>query len=92
MNSISVSTQTSESHKSALILIEYQNDWVASTGSINPQFQDRKQFDDAVVNAGQVLAEARRRNMEVIHVAMVLEPSCCRSRLRPRWSAMTRRC
>lgn len=75
MNTLSPSLQNNEARKSALILIEYQNDWVAATGSINPQFQDRKQFDDAVANARQVLDEARRRNMEVIHVAMVLEPS-----------------
>jgi len=61
--------------KSALILIEYQNDWLARTGSINPQFQDREQIDTAIANAAEVLAEARRRGMEVIHVAMVLEPT-----------------
>ncbi|MGJ7491502.1 isochorismatase family cysteine hydrolase [Variovorax sp. ZT4R33] len=61
--------------QSALILIEYQNDWVASTGSINPQFQDREQFETSVTNAAKVLEEARRRNMEVIHVTMVLEPT-----------------
>jgi len=34
--------------KSALILIEYQNDWLASSGSINPQFQDREQIETAI--------------------------------------------
>lgn len=61
--------------QSALILIEYQNDWVAPTGSINPQFQDREQFETSVTNSAKVLDEARRRNMEVIHVTMVLEPT-----------------
>lgn len=61
--------------QSALILIEYQNDWVATTGSINPQFQDREQFDTSVANSAKVLAEARRRNMEVVHVTMALEPT-----------------
>jgi nicotinamidase-related amidase len=61
--------------QSALILIEYQNDWVAPTGSINPQFQDREQFDASVANSAKVLAEARRRNMDVIHVTMALEPT-----------------
>ncbi|QND54696.1 cysteine hydrolase family protein (plasmid) [Phyllobacterium sp. 628] len=61
--------------KSALILIEYQNDWLAPTGSINPQFQDREQIDAAVANSAKVLREARLRNMEVIHVTMVLEPA-----------------
>lgn len=66
---------TDNTRQSALILIEYQNDWVATTGSINPQFQDREQFETSVANSLKVLAEARRRNMEVIHVTMVLEPS-----------------
>ena len=61
--------------KSALILIEYQNDWLARTGSINPQFQDREQVETPITNAAKVLAEARRRDMEVIHVIMVLEPT-----------------
>jgi nicotinamidase-related amidase len=61
--------------RSALILIEYQNDWLASSGSINPQFQDREQIETAIANSAKVLAEARRREMEVIHVAMVLEPT-----------------
>lgn len=67
--------QAAESRKSALILIEYENDWMAPTGSINSQFKDRKQFDDSVANSKKVLAEARRRNMEVIYVTMALEPS-----------------
>ncbi|KMS74109.1 amidase [Streptomyces viridochromogenes] len=61
--------------KSALILIEYLNDWLAPTGTINGQFQDREQVDAAVANSKEVLAEARRQNMEVIHVRMVLEPT-----------------
>ncbi|MRW87508.1 isochorismatase family protein [Pseudoduganella sp. FT26W] len=69
------SAQTATPHKSALILIEYQNDWMAVTGGINAQFKDRKQFEDSVANSKQVLAEARRRHMEVIFVTMTLEPS-----------------
>ncbi len=61
--------------KSALILIEYQNDWLAPTGGINGQFRDREQIDTAVENSRKILAEARRRDMEVIHVRMVLEPT-----------------
>lgn len=75
--SLAVQAQTSvnDTHKSALILIEYQNDWMASTGGINSQFKDRKQFDDSVKNSKLVLAEARRRHMEIIYVTMTLEPS-----------------
>lgn len=75
--SLAVQAQTlvNDTHKSALILIEYQNDWMASTGGINSQFKDRKQFDDSVKNSKLVLAEARRRHMEIIYVTMTLEPS-----------------
>ncbi|WHO76062.1 cysteine hydrolase [Rhizobium sp. BT03] len=61
--------------RSALILIEYQNDWLAPTGGINGQFQDREQIDTAIVNSKTILEQARRRNIEVIHVRMVLEPN-----------------
>ncbi|MFK3796026.1 MULTISPECIES: isochorismatase family cysteine hydrolase [unclassified Pseudomonas] len=75
--SLSAQAQTlvNDTHKSALILIEYQNDWMASTGGINSQFKDRKQFDDSVKNSKLVLAEARRRHMEIIYVTMTLDPS-----------------
>lgn len=61
--------------RSALILIEYQNDWLAPTGGINGQFQDREQIDTAIANSKKVLEQARRRNIEIIHVRMVLEPN-----------------
>ncbi|MEX1830000.1 cysteine hydrolase [Luteibacter sp. CQ10] len=67
--------ETVSPRKSALILIEFQNDWMAPTGGINGQFKDREQFDRSVTNAKSVLAEARRRHMEVIYVTMTLEPS-----------------
>ncbi|ANL50998.1 isochorismatase-like protein (plasmid) [Rhizobium phaseoli] len=63
------------SDKSALILIEYVNDWLAPTGGINAQFQDRAQFDTAVANSKILLAEARRRGMEVIHASLRFEPT-----------------
>jgi len=63
------------SSKSALILIEYQNDRLSPTDGINPTFQDREQLETAVTNSQRVLAEARRRGIEVIHASMVLEPT-----------------
>ncbi|OZI38142.1 amidase [Bordetella genomosp. 10] len=72
---MSASAQTVQTRKSALILIEFQNDWMAPTGGINSQFKDRQQFDESVANSRKVLAEARRRHMEVIYVTMTLDPS-----------------
>jgi nicotinamidase-related amidase len=62
-------------HKRALVLIEFQNDWMAPTGSINGLFKDRRQLDDSIGNAKKVLAEARRRRMDVVYVSMTLDPS-----------------
>lgn len=73
--SLPASAQNSEPRKSALILIEFQNDWMAPNGGSNNQFRDRRQFDDSIVNARKVLAEARNRHMAVIYVTMNLEPS-----------------
>ncbi len=64
-----------QTKRAALILMEYQNDWLAPTGSINGQFQDREQFETSLKNSKLVLAEARRRNMDIIYVTMTLEPS-----------------
>ncbi len=71
----SVNATAQEQHKKALILIEYQNDWLAPTGGINSQFKDRDQFETALKNSQLVLTEARKRKMEVIYVTMTLEPS-----------------
>jgi nicotinamidase-related amidase len=66
---------SADAEKSALILIEYVNDWLAPTGGINGQFQDHEQFDLAVANSEKVLEEARRRDMDVIHVTVRFEPA-----------------
>ena len=55
-----------DASKSALILIEYVNDWLSPTGGIYPAFQDREQVDTAIANSKIILEEARRRGLHVI--------------------------
>lgn len=64
-----------EASGSALILIEYVNDWLSPTGGIYPSFQDREQVDTAIANSRIALAEARRRGMHVIHASLKFEPT-----------------
>ncbi|PPJ49127.1 amidase [Rhizobium sp. KAs_5_22] len=64
-----------EPSKSALILIEYVNDWLSPTGGIYPMFQDRGQVDTAIANSKIILEEARRRGMHVIHASLKFEPT-----------------
>jgi nicotinamidase-related amidase len=61
--------------KSALILVEYVNDWLSPTGGIYPVFQDREQVDTAIANSKIILEEARRRGLHVIHAALKFEPT-----------------
>lgn len=64
--------------KSALILIEYQNEWLSPVSKLNGLIKDREQFDLSVKNARRVLDAARQGEIEeidVIHVTMTLEPS-----------------
>lgn len=63
-----------DASKTALILIEYVNDWLAPTGGIYPSFQDREQVDIAIANSRLALSEARRRGMHVIHASLRFEP------------------
>lgn len=60
---------------SALILIEYVNDWLSPTGGIYPSFEDREQVDTAIANSKIILEEARRRGMHVIHASLKFEPT-----------------
>ena len=48
-----------DTSNSALILIEYVNDWLSPTGGIYPVFQDREQVDTAIANSKIILEEAR---------------------------------
>ena len=59
----------------ALILIEYQNEWLNLKSKLNALIKDREQFETSVKNSKLALAEARKRKMPVIHVTMTLEPS-----------------
>jgi nicotinamidase-related amidase len=58
----------------ALILIEFQNQWLDTTSPLNALMQDRQQFEQSVRNARLVLAAARQRQWHIIHVTMTLEP------------------
>ncbi|WP_046243639.1 cysteine hydrolase [Hymenobacter terrenus] len=51
----------------ALVLIEFQNDWLAADGPLNPYMQDREQLAASIDNGKQALAFARENGWHVIH-------------------------
>lgn len=51
----------------ALLLIEFQNEWLSPQGKLNHLMQDRLQFSQSVEQAQRALAIARKHNMLIIH-------------------------
>jgi nicotinamidase-related amidase len=54
-------------NNSALLLIEFQNEWLDEKGKINHLFIDRAQFLASVENAKKVLEHARNTQLHIIH-------------------------
>lgn len=52
---------------SALLLIEFQNEWLNEKGKLNTLFLDREQFLTSLKNAGKVIKSARNTQIHVIH-------------------------
>jgi hypothetical protein len=58
--------------KSALLLIEFQNEWLGQEGKLPILMKDKKMFADSQIMAQQVLEVARRSGMKIIHIPMQL--------------------
>lgn len=68
-----MATLTFSPEHSALILIEYQNEWVSEHGSLRQKLiRDETTFAAAIQTSKKVLEHARRRGLNIIHVT--LEP------------------
>ena len=67
-----VQAQTKE--KSALILIETQNEWMHTEGKLyKALLKDKEMMQTSVKNIEKALAYARKNNIEVIHVGLRFE-------------------
>jgi nicotinamidase-related amidase len=53
--------------RSALLLIEFQNEWISKDGKLHHLMQDEDLFSNSLDLAEQVLNAARKTNMEIIH-------------------------
>ncbi|PRC95080.1 cysteine hydrolase [Solimicrobium silvestre] len=56
--------------KTALVLIEYQDEWLAPGGKLNALMQDRSQFTDATLTSQRLIAGARAQGLPIIHVGL----------------------
>ena len=58
----------------ALVLIEYQGEWLDADGKLNKLMQDRKLFADSVEQSRRALEAARRAGMRIVHVGLRFSP------------------
>lgn len=68
---ISSKMNAQEQPKSALVLIETQNEWMHPDGKLNQALvKDREMIQTSIMNIEKVLKHARKSNIEVIHVGL----------------------
>jgi len=63
---------TVDRSRSAIIFIEFQNEWLDPASPLNRLMQDRAQFDEAVKNAATLIAHAREQEIPIVHAGLSL--------------------
>lgn len=58
--------------RSALIFIEFQNEWLDENSPLNQRIEDRQQYNDAVRNATTIISAARRVGFPIAHAGLSL--------------------
>lgn len=66
--------QKSVMDRCALVLIEYQGEWLNDNGKINKLMQDRQLFADSLEQSRLALDAARRAGMRIVHVGLRFSP------------------
>lgn len=71
---MAVKINAQDQGKSALILIETQNEWMHADGKLNKALvEDKEMMQASIENIENALAYARKSNIEVIHVGLRFE-------------------
>lgn len=58
----------------AVLLIEFQNEWLIPSGKINRLMQDRSQFEKAIKGGRKLLKLSRERKLQIIHSGLRFQP------------------
>ena len=64
---MSEETKPIDLDRTAILLIEFQREWLDADGKINHLMEDREQFDAAIVGGRRLLDAGRSLGMTVIH-------------------------
>jgi nicotinamidase-related amidase len=62
--------QAPDPHRAALVLIEFQNEWLAHDGKLRFLMEDEAQFESAIEAGREALAIARNYGLPVVHVGL----------------------
>lgn len=66
-------SRTEDIKKSAIILIETQNEWMSPTGKLYNKITDRELFNESVINIEKALAYARKKGMPVVYSGLFFQ-------------------
>lgn len=70
LNAQEFRSKTENIKKSALILIETQNEWMHPEGNLYKLIEDREMFNESVKNIESVLEYARKVGMPIVHCGL----------------------
>jgi nicotinamidase-related amidase len=59
-------------NKSALVLIEYQEEWLGENSKLKDLMKDQEQFENSRINSKRVLEYARKIGMNIAHVPLIV--------------------
>lgn len=59
-------------NNSALIMIEFQNEWLGKKAKLSKLMKDKKQFENSIRQAKRALDAARNTGLPVVHVGLML--------------------
>jgi nicotinamidase-related amidase len=60
--------------RTALVLIEYQREWLDADGKINRLMTDRPQFEAALERSKRLIDGAREAGLAIVHVGLAFTP------------------
>ncbi len=71
VSTANLQAESVEQSQSALVMIEYQNEWVSEKGNLrNLLVEDKEPFKSAINHSKSLLTAAREQGVSIIHVTL----------------------
>ena len=69
-----MAVETVDGASSALVLIEYQREWLDTQGKLHSHFENKELFRASLANSALALEAARKAGMNIVHVGLQFTP------------------